>query len=151
PRLVLGRQDEHHGRVPGHALFGAPGADPAGGRGAPRHYGEARGPACAKRQRPRHRGGGSRRAGAAPAQIHARSSVGWPGAVLWPRSVVRAAGPRLDPSKRGWSTPRGGFERFRGARWRMTDTVLIIDFGSQVTQLIARRVREHGAYSEIVP
>jgi GMP synthase (glutamine-hydrolysing) len=33
----------------------------------------------------------------------------------------------------------------------MTDTVLIIDFGSQVTQLIARRVREQGAYSEIVP
>jgi GMP synthase (glutamine-hydrolysing) len=29
--------------------------------------------------------------------------------------------------------------------------VLIIDFGSQVTQLIARRVREAGAYCEIVP
>jgi GMP synthase (glutamine-hydrolysing) len=33
----------------------------------------------------------------------------------------------------------------------MNETVLIIDFGSQVTQLIARRVREAGVYSEIVP
>jgi GMP synthase (glutamine-hydrolysing) len=33
----------------------------------------------------------------------------------------------------------------------MTETVLIVDFGSQVTQLIARRVREAGVYSEIAP
>src|SRR5213593_3153471 len=31
------------------------------------------------------------------------------------------------------------------------ELVLILDFGSQYTQLIARRVREAGVFSEIVP
>ena len=33
----------------------------------------------------------------------------------------------------------------------VNDSVLIIDFGSQVTQLIARRLREAGVYTEILP
>jgi len=33
----------------------------------------------------------------------------------------------------------------------MKEKVLILDFGSQVTQLIARRVRESGVYSEVKP
>jgi len=33
----------------------------------------------------------------------------------------------------------------------MHDTIAILDFGSQVTQLIARRVREAGVYCEIIP
>ncbi|MEM7158351.1 MAG: glutamine-hydrolyzing GMP synthase [Myxococcota bacterium] len=31
------------------------------------------------------------------------------------------------------------------------ETLIVIDFGSQVTQLIARRVREQGVYAEILP
>src|ERR1700736_5938885 len=41
--------------------------------------------------------------------------------------------------------------RFRPDRLAEHDKILIIDFGSQVTQLIARRVREEKVYCEIVP
>ena len=34
---------------------------------------------------------------------------------------------------------------------RMHQLILILDFGSQVTQLIARRLREHNVYCEIKP
>jgi GMP synthase (glutamine-hydrolysing) len=48
-----------------------------------------------------------------------------------------------------------GRERVASAATRKStlqhDKVLIVDFGSQVTQLIARRVREAGVYCEIAP
>src|SRR6202048_5330763 len=38
-----------------------------------------------------------------------------------------------------------------GARLPAHDKILIVDLGSQVTQLIARRVREEKVYCEVVP
>ena len=58
-------------------------------------------------------------------------------ATPWARAV-RCRNPRSQ-------NPLNGCEK------TMTDRILILDFGSQVTQLIARRVRESGVYCEIHP
>lgn len=42
-------------------------------------------------------------------------------------------------------------EVFNPAAFRQKNSVLILDFGSQYTQLIARRIRENKVYSRIVP
>ena len=66
----------------------------------------------------------------------------------WPSlDGLEAAGRHPRPPSAGGR--RFSFHRFSGGP--MTDRILILDFGSQVTQLIARRVREAGVYCEIMP
>ena len=52
----------------------------------------------------------------------------------------------------GVASPRYGAAHYRkGIIMAAHERILILDFGSQVTQLIARRVREAGVYSEVKP
>jgi len=59
----------------------------------------------------------------------------------------------MSPRQKGGRTPKAvaGRARDGGRRSSRHELVLILDFGSQYTQLIARRVREAGVFSEIVP
>ena len=63
-----------------------------------------------------------------------------------PEAVTRQllAGSTAEPNRRKGCHPATTAEP-------MTERVLILDFGSQYTQLIARRVREHRVYCEIHP
>jgi len=66
--------------------------------------------------------------------------------------AIEGDGPRFAVSVRGLlpfiPPPKAGISYLRST---MTEKILILDFGSQYTQLIARAVREANVYCEIIP